>query len=577
LYPDLREAFGQDLVARGFVAIGSDAAAERWSGDIVVVWDDPSTGEPRHSTHRVQIAIAPGFPFRRPTVWPIDTDPPIAGSRHQAPGPEAGALCLWPADGPGWDPWMGAEGVLERAATWFRHYHRDDWPPHDRPPDLHLYFPANGQRALMLVGDDWTPPVEETTGRFLVRQRDAERAFAEAPGAGAAVAQDRRPDRALVQMGLADAPAERRGVWFRLRREPRPQTLLGPLLSEIDAATEQPQGWALSQFRGLVGDTTHRDGVRPVVALGYPGADGEEHWLFLGFALPGGLKGWRRPQVVDGIPIFGYEAAGIDQTSLMRRTGHVAHALENRGALIFGVGAVGSTIALLLVKAGLPKLRLSDSARMRPGNAVRHVAGLGGVGNRKTLMTMIEMLRHAPDCVVRREDESWDPSQLLQWIQEADVVIDATANPAFSLLLNELCLRAGQPALYVATHRRAAIGRIRVVRPGRDACLVCHDLGYAAADDRADYPLIPAGEEGEFVEAGCGVPTVEASTADVEAAANWASRTALWLLQEKLGDDNLCLVINDALPDLSGVLGDVGIHGSRWEPMAGCDSCPATA
>jgi molybdopterin/thiamine biosynthesis adenylyltransferase len=314
-----------------------------------------------------------------------------------------------------------------------------------------------------------------------------------------------------------------------------------------------------------------------VLALGYPGADGMEHWLFLGFELSGSQKGWRRQGVLDDVPIRAYESAGIDRDSLLRRTGHIARALEGREALIFGVGAVGSAVALLLAKAGLPKLRLSDSARLRPGNSVRHVAGLGGVGELKTLMTMIEVLRHAPDCAVRVEERSWDPAVLLGWIQEADVVIDATANPAFSLLLNELCLRAGRPALYVTSHRRAAIGRIRIVRPGRDACVVCHELGYAATDGQVDYPFIPAGEEGEFVETGCGVPTVEASAVDIEATANWAARTALRLLQDKLGDDNLCLLVNDTLPDLTGVLTEVGVHWSRWEPMVGCDACPMRA
>ncbi len=41
-------------------------------------------------------------------------------------------------------------------------------------------------------------------------------------------------------------------------------------------------------------------------------------------------------------------------------------------------------------------------------------------------------------------------------------------------------------------------------------CLVCHEFGYAIDDSRTDYPFIPPGGEGDFVETGCGVATVEA-------------------------------------------------------------------
>lgn len=569
----MREVFERDLAALGFAEIGSDAATKWWNGDVVVNWEDPATGEAQCVTHRVQIGVTSGFPFRRPTVWPIDTDPPIIGNRHQAPGAEARSLCLWPSEGPGWNPWMRACEVLERVETWFRHFHRNDWPQEDRPPDLHLYFPENGQRALMLLGADWSPPSGEIVGRFLVRQRDAAYAVAEAPGAWVSLRADYRPDRALVSLGLKDVDARHRGVWFRLSQEPRPHHRLGPMLTEIDDAANQPQGWALSQLRGLIGDTTPRIGSRPVLALGYPGADGNEHWLFLGFELPGNQKNWRRPSVLDDVPVHAYESAGIDSDSLMRRTGHTARVLDRRRALIFGVGAVGSAVALLLAKAGVPEIRLSDSDRLRPGNVVRHVAGLGGIGESKTLMTKIEVLRHVPDCVVRIEEQSWDLDELLGWIRDADVVIDATANPAFSLLLNELCLSVGQPVVYVASHRRAAIGRIRIVRPGRDACLVCHEFGYAIDEHRMDYPFIPPGEEGDFVETGCGVATVEASAVDIEATANWAARAALQLLQNNLKDNNLCLVVNDALPDLDGDLAEIGIHWSHWEPIANCESC----
>jgi hypothetical protein len=155
-------------------------------------------------------------------------------------------------------------------------------------------------------------------------------------------------------------------------------------------------------------------------------------------------------------------------------------------------------------------------------------------------------------------------------VRAADIVVDATANPTFSLLLNDVCLRAERPAIYTASYRRAAIGRIHIVRPGQDACLVCYHDGHV---DAPSFTVIPPGDEGQFLEAGCGIPTVEASAVDVEATANWGARLILWLLQGKLGADNLYLIVNDVIADAQGPLAQLGIHNERWQPIAGCEAC----
>jgi molybdopterin/thiamine biosynthesis adenylyltransferase len=249
---------------------------------------------------------------------------------------------------------------------------------------------------------------------------------------------------------------------------------------------------------------------------------------------------------VTGSNGFEIPVTDVDRGSLLRRTGHVARALEGRRVLIFGQGAIGSAISMLLAKSGVETLHISDGGRLRPGNVVRHEARLSWVGERKTMAIALEIGGHAPYCEVIRDGETWDPERLTDWIEQADIVVDATATPAFSLLVNELCLASRSPAVYATSHCRAAIGRIRVVRPGRDACLVCHRFGHAESES---YPFIPPGDEETFIEAGCGTPTIEASGVDVEATANWAARVVLWLLQEKLGEDNLCHVVNDTVPN----------------------------
>ena len=571
-YRDLRISFRHDLTAAGFRFLSTEQDEEKWMGSLSVAWDDPVTEEYCSADHLIQILLPAAFPFAAPRVFPYDTDPPIRNSRHQAPESDTGALCLWPSDKAGWLPSMTADDLLVRARLWFNRYHRNDWPAEDRPPDLHLYFPTREKRPLVLIADDWLPPLQVQVGRFGIWQKDDVLAFAGAPQPGASHPPQVHQDRILPEISMAERRRDRVGIWFRLQREPLPRLTLDALLSEIDDAAQQLPGWALSHLRGLHGQKVHSSDVRATIALGYLDHTGHEQWLFLECNLGSSAKitQWSQAGALRRTAIKSFETAGVWQEALMRRTSHIAQLINNRRALIFGQGALGGTIAVLLAKAGLRDLRVVDDDSLRPGNAVRHVGGLRLVGYNKTLIVKLKAESHAPDCRIRTETTSWHPNTLRQWISETDIVVDATANTSFSLLINQLCLQEMRPAIYVAAHRKAAIGRIRIVRPGQDACLVCYEHGYRGTQD---YPTIPPGDEGWFVESGCGIPTVEASAVDIDHIANWCARAILWAFREKIGEDNHILVVNDSLPHVGNQLNQPGIHWSTWKPLPGCSAC----
>ncbi|HEU4329027.1 MAG TPA: ThiF family adenylyltransferase [Roseiflexaceae bacterium] len=571
-YPHLREQFRRDLQAAGLHQVDVESQTEQWSGSLQVNWRDPITDASCVAQHAILIELPAAFPFASPRVFPTDTDPPIRDARHQMPGANTGRLCLWPNDSAGWMPFLTAEDVLERIRTWFVHYHQDDWPAEERPPDLHMYFPSEGRHPLMLISDDWQPPTEAMTGRFGIWQRLSEYAFAGLPTEGVQMPPHTHTDRLLSTLGLSKQHRDRVGLWFRLQREPRPCTTLLGLLAEIDAAAGTPPGWTQEQLRGLFGDKIRKRPQQANIALGYPGEAAHETWLFLEaqLGIREGICRWGTTSALQNTPIRSYETAPVDTASLMRRTGHVARRINQRRVVVFGQGAIGGTITLLLAKAGIPHLRVVDDDVLRPGNAVRHVGGLGFAGQEKTRVVQWHVQLHAPDCTVLTEAASWNPETLTGWIAEADLVIDATANPTFSLLLNQLCIEVGRPAIYASAHRRAALGRIRVVRPGRDACLICYEAGYR---ETGTYPVLPLGDEGAFVETGCGVPTVEASAADIDAVAAAAAQTALRLLRDTLGSDNHCLLVNEVLPDVTGIFRRRGANWQTWRAIDGCESC----
>ncbi len=101
-------------------------------------------------------------------------------------------------------------------------------------------------------------------------------------------------------------------------------------------------------------------------------------------------------------------------------------------------------------------------------------------------------------------------------------------------------------------------------------CLVCHEEHASAGINGL---LIPRAEEGAFVEAGCGAPTVEASAADIEAVATVASQSIINLLRERIGTDNHCFLVNEPVLDAAETLSRVGTFWSEWPPIANCESC----
>ncbi|MFN8861974.1 MAG: HesA/MoeB/ThiF family protein [Gemmatimonadaceae bacterium] len=426
---------------------------------------------------------------------------------------------------------------------------------------------------MTLVDEAWSPPTSAISGRFGMWRKSEALSYAGGAVAGIGdVAQKSPTTTALIILGVADKPRAVVGAWFRLTREPSPRKSLGGILAEIDRATSQSPGWALAECRRLV--AADSGGKRPVVlALGYPdrALAGQEAWLFLEAHPESATKPirWREQPTLDRASVRASETVAINSDALMRRIGPLAKAVANRTVLVFGIGAVGSSIALLLARSGIERLILVDSDRMRPGNAVRHVLSLTDIGKKKGEAMWWDILVHVPDVKVEYLDATWQPANLDARVSRADVVVDATADQPFNLLLNEICVRAKRQLVQVETLRRAAIGRVRVVRPGRDACLLC----YTEHVKTTRYPVVPPGDDGEFFDAGCGVPTVEAPAVDVEATANWAARVVLWMLQDTLGPRNHLLVVNEEIPGLSGELSTVGIHWGVYAALPGCECC----
>lgn len=561
IFATYRARFEADLARYGFIA----EADGRWRGTVDTSWY-AADGTSIQLEEEILIEVRTGFPFDKPRVLPCTTDPLVMDSLHREPG---GGACLWRDDATGWHPGIAVVELLDRTREWFTRCRESRWRDNERPADLHLYYPSDRMRTMVAMGDDWLPAKDASMGRFGVWQTNDQIAFVGDPQSGAGTPGPKNKNPVLKQLLVGNERVAEVGVWFRIEQEPKRIATAADLVAMIDAVAART-GAAVEHMTGVLG-TKIRGMKRLYIALGYRDGGSDEHWLFLQCDV-GSRDGkrWATPAALKTLSLNACITAPAEKRALLRRVGDSAEAVVAKHVIVFGIGAIGSEVALLLAKTGVGKLSLVDNDRLTPTNAIRHAAGLRYAGLLKTLAIEQEILNHAPYCTVEQHLETWKPDELAKLVGAADLVIDATARPTFSALLNEIALAAETPVLYVAAHRRASIGRVRQVRPHRDACLTCYEAGYM---NDATYPTIPPMDEGSFIEEGCGTPTITAGAIDLQITANAAARIAVDHLSGSDAPENHTLVVLQRVPGAVYPFDNSGIHTATYAPKLDCESC----
>ena len=540
---ETRRRFCADLEARGF-ATGS--VPESYAGTI-------STPV---GNRRIEIRLDAGFPYHKPSVIPLDTDYQRVGE-HQ--GPLDFGLCLWPDEGPGWTPETGAIAVLERAAKWFEHDANGSWPQSDYAPDAHLLY--RGTHPLMVYESDWPPPSGvDTWGHFVVWQPTLE---SRAVIAGRPRARDAAVDRTgaspLAHAFATGAMTAESGIWMRVKAMPAPSDNLAGVIAAVDAVrdADTPKLAALVR-RGLGGRAHER-----YLGIIYPGPSGEEHSLFIHASVRSGV----RPEGFGTVPISALQSAPATPGAMRRRLPPNHAGLVKEFVLVFGCGALGSSIALTLAKSGVGQLGLVDSDTLRPGHLIRHAASGFFVGAPKVQALEATIKSSAPGTVVQTLIENkWDFADLCTYVELADLVVDATATESFTALLGEVCQAVGRPLLWTYVQRSGQVGFCRLYRPGADPCPQCCLTGIKGAID----PDVPRDENPEFHESGCGVPSSVAAAADIEATANAATRLAIDCLMGAPAA-NQRIVVTTPIPAADAPLTLAGVH-DHSNPIS--NTCP---
>lgn len=392
LYQAATDRWREELVALGFSDDGQQLCGRVW-------WALSGGGQ---ATARVEITLPPDFPFLPPRVIILDAGAPFQATFHVDRG---GVLCLWEDE---WSvddaPWRDPQVLLARVADWMEHT-AAGWPG-DVSCDLERYLGHDPTSfvlydAAALVFDT---PVRTTAGPT--------------PGTVTVTAERRR---------LRDLGSDRR------RRKDRRLawvadigSVVRPLRDWSDVATTL--GARAAEVERLISF-----GAVDLLLLRYTHGN-----------VPGALALRVRP-LAGRVDVLACESADTSAATRALRAGPAATRLADVRVAVVGCGGIGSFAADLLFRSGIRHLNLVDGERLRPGNVVRHLAGIDHLGRLKTEAVRACLASVDPDIsTVLTMGPLLDLDGAVALVRGHHVVLDATGSARASSLLATAADRAGR-------------------------------------------------------------------------------------------------------------------------------------
>lgn len=412
------------------------------------------------------------------------------------------------------------------------------------------YYTCFADNAMILVDGGWSLPAGMRGGTLDVSFGELRPQVSEGTlGAMLAITDDDgTPLGSLNGIDARRFPHAVRGRWVRLD-EPVAEDSVEAIWNAARAASRsapQPGWYPVDQSSGQEVQITAF--VFPEERRHRRTGDG---WLFIvrirkppPSARPAGRRRGHRtpppgPTVAPWLVRAGYAGRG----DLTERVPELA-GLADRHVAVIGCGALGSTVAEQLARAGVGRLTLVDRDRLEPGNLVRHAAGLRHSGWSKARATAdvafdsgphTEIVPHILSIGGGRHDATAPgldrPEQdgLAELIDTADVVVDCTAEKGVQQALAWLCSKRDTQIVVASATNGGWGGRVSRFTPSPDrGCWSCLEL--ALTD--GTVPAAPAAPEDVGVQpVGCGEPTFTGSGFDIAEVALHAVRVVVGALQ----------------------------------------------
>jgi molybdopterin/thiamine biosynthesis adenylyltransferase len=164
--------------------------------------------------------------------------------------------------------------------------------------------------------------------------------------------------------------------------------------------------------------------------------------------------------------------------------------LKDSTVLISRVGGVGGQAALHLAAAGVGRLILAHGGKLKPSDLNRQILqsheriGLSRMEGIKLRVREIN-----PRLCIVPIAENISPTNAMEWVAQADVVVDAAPLFEERLALNDAAMRLRKPMVECAMYALEA--QLTTFQPGQTGCLRCL-VGDTPNEWRRQFPVLGA-------------------------------------------------------------------------------------
>ncbi len=503
-------------------------------------------------TFELRILYPPGYPYVPPCAEFLN--PRIKRARHQGLD---GAPCLFPASA--WTLNFPASEFCAAIERWLTFHLQGRFPRELAIYELPEYLPYSA--FSILTSPQFTAVVKgQPAGGFSVDELGGH-------DLGVVWAVDEN----IIGRELLEALAptktrkvtRRVGRWYRLSAEPPP----------VHNTVELTQLLACDGHQVDLRARPQTD--RHLIGLVFPDSVlAEERLLMLDL----GVKSKNvRAEVGRGWRLRCPQTYIVSREELFRRLDGVRGVaqLEHRRIACFGLGAIGSSMALALAREGVAEFTLCDPDSLRPGNITRHALDLMSVGQSKTDAVELALTRIDPFLQTTVETESLiDPGMINARIQGADLVLLAIGDDLREELIGEIIAGAEEPPpiILARTLHAGHAFRVALIRPGIDACLHC--LDDYQTEQHPDWIHVPPDELPEVYDTGCAAPSRVGSGLTCQQAALFAAARALDVLENRTSEFNHWLWVERPIPNGDPRLSNpTALHQARFERRVDCPVC----
>jgi molybdopterin/thiamine biosynthesis adenylyltransferase len=252
----------------------------------------------------------------------------------------------------------------------------------------------------------------------------------------------------------------------------------------------------------------------------------EDAWLFAVEATVA------KPQPTKGVYVVRGERLSCEH---LRERIPSLGGLPSKAVALAGLGGFGAPIAFELARAQVGELRALDYDFVDAGTIVRWPVGVRAVGHQKSRFaaewlsadypfTKVRAFPHQIGQVITEDEREEGPDEvqvLTDFLDGANVLVDATAEKGIQQLLSGLADEEGIPQVYVWGTPGGLGSMVARVVPGETGCWRCLMLRL----DDGSIPPPPFAENGTVQPRGCSDRTWTGSSFDAQPAIAQAVRT----------------------------------------------------